>query len=134
MVLQIDVVPGRHELVRLRMQSLLHALDHPDAEVEPAFTRFVETIEAHAALEYHLEYRTLTKHASPSVRASAERLLQEQPNFSTKFDAFARRWHRRGADALRSDAFREDLDQVIASIVARIKLEERIVAALASAA
>lgn len=134
MVLQIDMVPGRHELVRLRLQSLLHALDTEDAPVDTAFARFIETIESHAALEYHLEYRGLTKHASPTVRASAERLLNEQPNFSVRFDAFARRWRCRAAAELRTQAFREELDQEIATILTRIKLEERIVTALSSAA
>ncbi len=134
MVLQVGVIPGRHELVRLRMQSLLQAVDDTEAPVVVAFARFVETIESHAALEYHLEYRSLAEHTSPEVRASAARLLKEQPNFAARFEGFARRWRRRDEDALRTQAFREDLDQVIEAVLTRIKLEERIVAALASAA
>jgi hypothetical protein len=134
MALRIEVIPGRHELVRLRMQSLIHAVDHEEAPVVTAFTRFVETVESHAALEYHLEYRALAEHGSQDVRACAARLLKEQPNFAARFEGFARRWRSGDADALRTPAFREDLDHMVAMLLTRILLEERLVAALASAA
>ena len=134
MVLQTEVIPGRHEIVRLRLHSLMHAVDHEQAPVVTAFARFVEAIESHAALEFHLEYRSLVHHPSDRVRASVARLLEEQPNFSSRFESFARRWGRRDEASLRSPAFREELDHVIADVLTRIKLEERIVAALAAAA
>lgn len=134
MVLQIDVVPGRHELVRLRLQSLMHAVDHEQVPLAPAFIGFVEAIESHAALEYHLEYRSMLDHQSADVRAAAARLLKEQPNFSERFEGFARRWRRRDDAVLRTPAFRDDLDHIITMVLTRIKLEERIVAAMHAAA
>jgi hypothetical protein len=134
MALQIDVIPGRHELVRLRLESLMHAIDNDKAPISAALARFIEAIEAHAALEFHLEYRSLASHTSPGVRASAAHLLNEQPDFSARFERFARRWLHHDEAALRTPAFRDDLDHIVAAVLTRIKLEERIVAALGSAA
>lgn len=134
MILSPTFVAERHALLRLRVSTLLEARSRDAAAVRIALRSFIETIEAHLTLEVHLGYRLLAREDNIRRRMSIVEMLEEQGRFSIHFDTFARRWRKAEDDALRSQAFSDDLESMIALLYHRIKTEQRVVALVAQIA
>ena len=118
----------RHELLRFRMHSLLQAKNGEILAIRTALNGFCEALEAHLALDVHLGYRLLMSERDVARRISIVEMLEEQGRFSIHFDTFVRRWRRAEDDALRGDAFKDDIETIVALLMHRIKTEQRVVA------
>ncbi len=118
----------RHELLKFRMYSLIDAKNSDVLTIRAALQAFCEALEAHLALDVHLGYRLLMRERDVSRRIAVVEMLEEQGRFSIHFDTFARRWRRAEDDALRGDAFNDDVESIVALLMHRIKTEQRVVA------
>lgn len=128
-------ISRRHAQLHDDAACLFRALDEHDGEnVTAAFHRFTEDLEAHLSIDLAVGYRLLLRHPSESVRRIAERVLEEQEHFPQQFEVFSARWRRADRYMFLTQAFRDDLETLVSNLLKRIRVEERLLAALSSVA
>lgn len=115
--------------------SLFRALDlREPTQMSVAFAQFTADLERYLQSDSPVAYRSLLHHSSEFVRRLTERILAERAAFPDDAHAAIARW--RGADEtqLLSQEFRDDLETLVSALLKRIRIEERLLAALASVA
>jgi hypothetical protein len=128
-------VMQRHTRLQEDAAKLFHALDEEDAgHVSIAFGRLVDDIEAHLRIDLAVGYRLLMRHPSEAVRRVAERVLIEQQRFPEEFEALVERWSEADSALLLTQAFRDELESLVSNLLKRIRVEQRLLAALSSVA
>jgi hypothetical protein len=128
-------VRERHARLQEDAAKLFHALDEEDSsQASVAFGRFVDDIEAHLCIDLAVGYQLLMHHPSESVRRVAERVLIERQRFPEEFEALVSRWGEADSALLLTQAFRDELESLVSSLLKRIRIEQRLLAALSSVA
>jgi hypothetical protein len=125
----------RHARLQDDAVKLFRALDEENASLaSTAFGRFVNDVEEHLRIDLAIGYKLLLRHPSESVRRIAERVLIEQERFPQQFELMMERWGRADSKVLLSQAFRDELETLVSNLLKRIRVEERLLAALSSVA
>jgi len=115
--------------------SLFRALDESDTHlVASAFRRFTVDLEAHLSIDLAIGYRLLMRHPSEFVRRLAGHVLEEQEQFPQQFELLAARWQRADPQMLLTQAFRDELETFVSTLLKRIRVEERLLTAFSSVA
>jgi hypothetical protein len=126
---------GRHARLHEDAARLFRALDehHYDSSVFE-FHRFIDDLEEHLRVDLTIGYRLLLRHSSSSVRAIAERVIEEQAQFPQQVELMIARWARGKTELLQTQAFRDELETLVSNLLKRIRLEQRLLSALSSVA
>ncbi len=125
----------RHARLQDDAAKLFRALDEENAGlVSTAFGRLIDDIEAHLCVDLAVGYKLLLRHPSETVRRVAERVLVEQQHFPDQFEKLVERWGQADSQTLLSQAFRDELETLVSNLLKRIRVEERLLAALSSVA
>jgi hypothetical protein len=126
---------ARHARLHDDAARLFRALDDRDLDrVTASFHTFIGHLEEHLRVDLTIGYRLLMRHASPSVRAIAERVIHEQAEFPQAVDLIVARWARADEQMLLTQAFRDELETLVSNLLKRIRLEQRLLTALSSVA
>jgi hypothetical protein len=125
----------RHAQLHDNAASLFRALDESDTHlVASAFRRFTVDLEAHLSIDLAVGYRLLMRHPSEFVRRLAGHVLEEQEQFPQQFELLAARWQRADPQMLLTQAFRDELETFVSTLLKRIRVEERLLTAFSSVA
>jgi hypothetical protein len=125
----------RHAQLHDNAASLFRALDESDTHlVASAFRRFTVDLEAHLSIDLAIGYRLLMRHPSEFVRRLAGHVLEEQEQFPQQFELLAARWQRADPQMLLTQAFRDELETFVSTLLKRIRVEERLLTAFSSVA
>jgi hypothetical protein len=128
-------VLSRHARLHEGAARLFRAMDDRDVRrTEREFQIFLEDLEEHLRVDLTIGYRLLLRHSSQSVRAIAERVINEQSQFPEQVEAMVVRWRPAGAQTMLSQAFRDELETLVSNLLKRIRLEQRLLSALSSVA
>jgi hypothetical protein len=125
----------RHAQLHDNAASLFRALDESDTHmIASAFRRFNVDLEAHLSIDLAVGYRLLMRHPSEFVRRLAGHVLEEQEQFPQQFELLAARWQRADPQMLLTQAFRDELETFVSTLLKRIRVEERLLTAFSSVA
>jgi hypothetical protein len=125
----------QHARLQDDASKLFRALDEENAGAASiAFGRLIDDIEAHLRIDLAVGYRLLMRHPSEAVRRVAERVLIEQQRFPEAFEALVQRWGEADSALLLTQAFRDELETLVSDLLKRIRVEQRLLAALSSVA
>ncbi|HTX57964.1 MAG TPA: hypothetical protein VMD47_12765 [Candidatus Acidoferrales bacterium] len=125
----------RHAQLHDDAAALFRALDDGDGErVASLFGRFIDHVKTHLDIDLAVGYTLLRRHPSEFVRRLAERVLEEQERFPQQFHVLAARWERADPQMLLTQSFRDELETFVSNLLKRIRVEERLLAALSSVA
>ena len=130
--LRLRDVRFRHQFLRQAISGLLRALEGDTYTLPTAFKGFREAVASHIALEGQFGYRALLSHREGLVREMVGRWIEEQQEFDANFDEFVKKWQ--SSTDLISPEFRDEVEHLVASLLKRMQVEERIVAALSVSA
>jgi hypothetical protein len=126
---------GRHARLHEDAARLFRSLDGCDLQSAVfEFHRLIDDIEEHLRIDLTIGYRLLLRHSSASVRAIAQRVMDEQSQFPQQVDAMIVRWARGDTTKLLSQTFRDELETLVSNLLKRIRLEQRLLSALSSVA
>jgi hypothetical protein len=126
---------SRHARLHEDAARLFRALDDRQlASVVSEFHRFIDDLEDHLRVDLTIGYRLLMRHSSASVRAIAERVINEQSEFPQQVEIVIARWARANTEMLLTQAFRDELETLVSNLLKRIRLEQRLLTALSSVA
>lgn len=131
--LRLKDVRYRHQYLRQTIGALLRALEGDTYSLPRAFGAFCEAVASHIALEGHFGYRALLSHREGLVREMVSRWIEEQDAFDANFERFSTTWKGK-PDQLITHDFRDEVEHLVAALLKRMQVEERIVAALSVSA
>jgi hypothetical protein len=125
----------RHARLHDDAASLFRALDLRDTvQIADAFANFTLDLDAHVHADVTTAYGGLLHHSSEFVRRLTERMLADGAAFPLNAEHVMARWRNAPAPQLLSDGFRDDLETLVSALLKRIRIEERLLVALASVA
>ena len=124
-----------HARLKDAAAALFRALDERDASrVATAFAGFLEDLEGYLRNDLRADYGALLHSPSDFVTRLAERILSEAESFPRAFAELRTRWRGVAAGDLLSEAFRDELETFVSELLKRMRVEERLLAALESVA
>jgi hypothetical protein len=125
----------RHARLHDDAAALFRALDLRDvSQIVVSFGRFVGDLENYLDVDSSQAYRSLLRHSSEFVRRLTERMLADRAAFPVDAAAAIARWRTVEPKYLLSEAFRDDLETIVSELLKHIRIEERLLAALAHVA
>jgi hypothetical protein len=124
-----------HAQLKEAAATLFRALDDRDApRVATTFSSFLQDLESYLRGDLRTDYEGLLRHSSEFVRRLAERILSEAESFPRAYAELRTRWRGVAAVDLLSEVFRDELETLVSALLKRMRVEERLLAALESVA